>query len=265
VSPGRTLLDYAAILAAVVLVLFALTSLPQLGESGAAVSQRDRARAVTATGDIRAATRAWLTVLTAAPRSTEALLNLGCLSWTAGYQEEAALYYERALAGGIRWDEIVIVRNCFVNAPRMHGLRMVDVHHIRPLLYVAPKPDDVDAGVLVAIATEHPTPTTQERYRKAIAPHDQPTLAQVVFAIGCLNDRAGARWMASESITLALNLNTEALPPTGALRDCLNRLPDRYGFTTKGGVEIFMPRDLGDRLFIPESSPIPAKTARILP
>jgi hypothetical protein len=254
-----------AMVAATALVLFALGSLPSFGASAHAVSLRDAARTASATGDPRGAARAWISVLNAAPRSVEALVRLSCLDWDIGYQDEAVVYYQRALNDGAVWDRVIIEESCFLNAPLLHNLSIVEFIAGFPLLYANPDGGDADGAVLRAVATASPTEGTRAAYLSAIAPQTEPTDWQRLLALACLNDRAGLRLLAAVALTGGLNGVTAPLATDGLLRSCLIDLGPRYSFITKNGVEIFRPKDLGTRTFIPENSPVPATLPRALP
>jgi hypothetical protein len=228
------------------------------------VGTRDTARHATAAGQVRTAARAWLNVLSAAPRSIEALIALSCLSWDAGYQDEAVLYYQRALTAGAGWDRIVTPGTCFVNAPTLHRLARVRLPG-GTLLFVVPGAADVDGAVLVAIANGNVSDAIRAKYLEAIAPDREPTDVDVLLATACLNDRVGLSYLASLNFTLGINGATHAVAPTGALNECLHSLPDRYGFVTRSGVDLYLPKDLASRLFIPEQSPLPGPLPPVLP
>ena len=104
--------DVLTIVVAVALVVVGLAGVPGIAATRNALNARNQARAATAAGDLRSAARSWFTVLRLAPRSTEALLRLACLSWDAGYQDEAVTYYERALVAGVRWNQRLINADC---------------------------------------------------------------------------------------------------------------------------------------------------------
>ncbi|GIF63957.1 hypothetical protein Ais01nite_19920 [Asanoa ishikariensis] len=268
-SGGVKPLNVVAMVLAVVLIVCALGSLPDLGTAGSAVAKRDVAREATAAGDVRRAARAWLDVLAAAPRSVEALLRLSCLSWDAGYQDEAVAYFDRALGAGVRWDDTVIGEPCFVNAPTLHRLRLTYYDGSSPALYVQPKNDDETAAILTAIARGAPGPAEESTYRDAIAPYPKAQEWQRLLAIGCLNERAGLRYHAgkhfSAGLDLHLRLREEPLAVGGPLESCVKAMGPNYGFVRRNGSELFFPKDLGDRMFIPESSPLPSRLPLVLP
>jgi hypothetical protein len=247
VSLGTRLTDVLAMGFAVVLALAGLVGLLRLAGVAQAVRARDQARAATAAGDVRVATRDWLTVLRAAPQSREALLRIACLSWDAGYEDEAVLYFQRALTAGARWNAPVNGARCFVNEPSLHRLALVD--RSLPMIYVRPASGDPDGELLEQIARAS----------------DPPTDSRVPLAVACLNDRAGLTYLSAMGFTVALGTATEAIASTGVLRRCLDSMKDRYGFVRRNGMELFLPYDFSDRVFIPESSPIPSRIGRVLP
>jgi hypothetical protein len=133
----------------------------------------------------------------------------------------------------------------------MHGLRMTQIAGM-PLLYAAPSRKDRAGVALEAIATAEPgTP--------------RPPLDHSLLAAACLNDRSGLRLLAAMNLTIALN-DPQIPPAHGVLRTCVGKFRGRYGFQPQpNGTEIFAPMDLKDRVFLPNSSPIPGRLPRPLP
>jgi len=252
-DPGREprprigLLERVGVVALCGVLLLGIWTVGGLRSTSAAAGELERARQAFRRGDARGVVRAGDSVLRTAPRSLPALVLNSCATWDIRYTDEAVLYYQRALMAGLPWDRLVVRRPCFLNAPTFHGLRMARIASM-PMLYAAPRGRTASGAALEVMATGDARTTPGES----------------LLAAACLNDRSDLRLLAAAQLTMALN--GPALPQaTGALRGCLQSLRGRYVFETRDRQEIFWPKDLGDRRFLPDSSPIPGRRPRRLP
>jgi hypothetical protein len=241
------LLERIGVVALCGILLLALWTVGGLRSTSAAAGELDRARQAFQRGDEREVVRAGDAVLRTTPRSLVALVLNSCATWDIGYTDEAVLYYQRALMAGLPWNRLVVHRSCFLNAPTYHGLRMAEVAGM-PILYAASRGRTASSSALEAV----------------VVGDARTTPGESLLAAACLNDRSDLRLLAAAQLTMALN--GPALPQAkGALRSCLQKLRGRYVFETRDHQGIFWPKDLGDRRFLPDSSPIPGRLPRRLP
>jgi hypothetical protein len=250
-EPRLRLAERIGAIALFLVLLLVVITIGGLRSTSAAAHDLARGRSALARGDRRQAVQAWADVLRTAPRSLDALVLTSCAEWDIGYADEAVVYYQRALLAGLPWNRLVVSHQCFLNAPMLHGLRTAQIAGM-PILYAAPSRKDRAGVALEAIATAAPRAS-------------RPQPAQSLLAAACLNDRSDLRLLAAMDMTIALN--DPRMPPAhGVLRTCVGRFRGRYGFQTQpNGPEIFLPKDLKDRVFRPNSSPIPGRLPRPLP
>jgi hypothetical protein len=250
-EPRLRLAERIGAIALFLVLLLVVVTIGGVRSTSAAAHDLARGRSALARGDRRQAVQAWADVLRTAPRSLDALVLTSCVEWDIRYTDEAVLYYQRALLAGLPWNRLVVNRQCFLNAPMLHGLRMAQIAGM-PLLYAAPSRKDRAGVALEAIATAEPGVS-------------RPQPAHSLLAAACLNDRSGLRLLAAMDMTIALN-DPQIPPAHGVLRTCVGKFRGRYGFQPQpSGTEIFLPKDLKDRAFLPSSSPMPGRLPRPLP
>lgn len=212
----------ASVVALVLLLVLTVASWSGMADLRSDYREISKARAAEESGDLRSAASLYQTVFVRNPKSTMAHLYHACLTWRAGYRDQAALSYSSALAvGWPPWAEFN-EPGCFLENPSALGFRLIEWEG-RPFLVKLPETTDSQSSQWLRVFGSR-----LEAYRSGMQTLD---LATAVLAGFCLSDRADYRLLASQllqsgSIMLEGDDSFDQLPST--IDDCIDAASEHY-------------------------------------
>jgi hypothetical protein len=236
------LLDVVALLASAAIVALAVSSAFAGSDIRATSDKIEAADEALAQRDYGLWGQRLFSALQDEPASVTAQARFSCVLWKLGYQDHAVAFLQSMVATGQRWQTLDEgPGGCWWSAPHEHGVRHLAAEPVG-LVYAAPT--SLAARLYEVFAFKS---ARQQRWPEAM------------FAVACINHLEGLRLMsAGQFAQVAL---IEAIP--AELVKCDEDFRGHY-LRREGGVEL-MPKDFRQRVFVPDRSPVPAKTRQVLP
>jgi hypothetical protein len=176
------------------------------------------------------------------PNSQRVQLSIACPLWTAGYKDEASIYYRQALQAGFPFFEKSSGTGCFAFNPAREGFRLAQVG-VQLTPYLVDETSDEQMALV-------------DRFEDLKDDASSYTRADVILA--CLNDLNDFRVLAGSNLHSGYLYLEDGVSSSAvfAPRVCRKSLRS-YRLSQQGDQVTLMPPDAEERLFVPYASEVP--------